>query len=1833
MPAMEVDSVASHVLCRSFENVPEAAIPAMLDCILSSSFLSPVSLFPALLDSFSDLIKNVAMEDGILDSRKKVYVCSFVGALCHFLKKPGSSDSALTSFVCECFVPLLKVIHPQDHEMLNKTADSLFEVVIYTKRWSIIEEMLVPLFLRSIALAMGLIQRKSLANGRSWPTILPGIDHEITNIKHDDQSNPIQMGTFPLSVSCHILTSLLDAALKSNSTTEHPSNVLQNGHYPGQNIAGNLMWHLCNLTVQSLTEVSDNRTLIISSVLPSVFRAFICHHTFNVFLSGQQHVLSRGGFFSRIWECCKTLFSRGSMERRDAYNILSLIQSISLFHEDLHDKTVRDIEDFDMRSEKEFWEQIKFGLVDKESIVRKQSLHILKTALNIKDKNLHSGVSETTTQNENSVSKSIKKRCMWAEKEAKSMGIESTQKAAESLLNNEQRWVAFLLLYETLEEYGTHLVEAAWNHQITLLVQSVPTHAETSKTSDFKVDGELFYWLPILWERGFVHDNPNVRCLIMHSFLEIDWKTHEEFRRALPESFVLGPFLQALNDPSHHKDFGVKGLHTSGTILAATQFLRQYVLHFKKHIIFLCNLAAAAKQIPFGRAGLMCLAECISAAASGSTTYNDNEAQGLQDGLHDMIETISTEKNAMHINGTKLLDLLRFVIESSKQHFNHNYRLRVCRKILDCAATVVCVCAVDIGALLHFVSSLPREFTDHDGCLRAKIQEWLLGCCENCFCVRSCSTEKTLLVKLYNMMTSFSRCLSLDKVYDTCDDEELEALGYESKRWARLLFLVIKEDNHLEHLLMFIQNHAMTLCMEKNQSVRDDLRFFVLLVSLVDELSIMHDRTASSSTRVKDKPDKCLVDEGKMCNSTEAHAIFERFTHCFVKILGKVVSSANTYCSAFWDQSLLHDTSLPPSVKGKLGGPSQRRLSSPATTSVLLAITSLKAVASTTSLCAQFQGRTLLDVAYIFLWKLFFKIVHSSTHASEMGGEICLAALEALVPVLKTVTSSFSPSDLVIVRDEYISFIPKAEEFQFLFDSLVDTFVYYVNRILDSGILARARRSVLMDCKWHCLESLLSVPFHARLNRVHLDACFYSESTIKNIFCDVVESLENAGEGFILPMLRSLRLILDLFASSGTGLVSYSSDTIDAKMVWQLVRSSWILHVSCKKRRVAPIAALLSSVLHTNLFKDIDMHVMGGEEGPLKWIVRNILEEGTKSPRTMRLAALHLTGLWLLNPTTVKYYIKELKLISLYGSVQFDEDFEAELNENHDAKAEVALLAKSCDPELTQEFINTELYARVSIAALFSKLADMADLVGSSNLDENFRAALESGKLFLLELLQSVVHDKDLSKELYKKYSAIHRRKTRAWQMICVLSRFVREDIVQLVSDDLHICLNRNNMPSVRQYLETFAINVYLKFPSLVLEQLVPILRDYDMKSQALSSYVFIAANIILHANKAVQTRHLNELLPPIVPLLTSHHHSLRGFAQLLVHHVLCKLYPSHSSSGSEAQLEKQCFVDLKFYLSNNLDCKRLRASMEGYLDAFDPVTAGTPAGIFTSRLEVHDFECVSNSLMEQVITFLNDVRDDLRSSMAKDAATIKNESLLTDSLFNTSVKCNGTDINKLPKDSSFNFQKKITHNKLESVGADVSSFNYNREGHCSLLELENEDQLLEQLLQSRCLASEKMREGQQSLVIVASLLDRIPNLAGLARTCEVFKAESLAIADINVLQDKQFQLISVTAEKWVPIIEVPVNSLQIYLEKKKRQGFSILGLEQTANSVPLDQFSFPKKTVLVLGREKEGIPVDIIHILDACIEIPQLGVVRSLNVHVSGAIAIWEYTRQQRAQ
>jgi tRNA guanosine-2'-O-methyltransferase len=81
-------------------------------------------------------------------------------------------------------------------------------------------------------------------------------------------------------------------------------------------------------------------------------------------------------------------------------------------------------------------------------------------------------------------------------------------------------------------------------------------------------------------------------------------------------------------------------------------------------------------------------------------------------------------------------------------------------------------------------------------------------------------------------------------------------------------------------------------------------------------------------------------------------------------------------------------------------------------------------------------------------------------------------------------------------------------------------------------------------------------------------------------------------------------------------------------------------------------------------------------------------------------------------------------------------------------------------------------------------------------------------------------------------------------------------------------------------------------------------------------------------------------------------------------------------------------------------------------------------------------------------------------------------------------------------------------------------------------------------------------------------------------------------------------------------------------LTYQKSNGYQIVGIEQTANSKMLHDFKFPTRCVLLLGKEKEGIPQEYYSVLDHCVEIPQFGIIRSLNVHVSGALCLWEYTK-----
>lgn len=69
-------------------------------------------------------------------------------------------------------------------------------------------------------------------------------------------------------------------------------------------------------------------------------------------------------------------------------------------------------------------------------------------------------------------------------------------------------------------------------------------------------------------------------------------------------------------------------------------------------------------------------------------------------------------------------------------------------------------------------------------------------------------------------------------------------------------------------------------------------------------------------------------------------------------------------------------------------------------------------------------------------------------------------------------------------------------------------------------------------------------------------------------------------------------------------------------------------------------------------------------------------------------------------------------------------------------------------------------------------------------------------------------------------------------------------------------------------------------------------------------------------------------------------------------------------------------------------------------------------------------------------------------------------------------------------------------------------------------------------------------QKPRNTVIIVASLIQKPANLGGLCRTCETFNAELLVVDDLKCTADALFLSTSVTASAWMPMKQVPESGL-----------------------------------------------------------------------------------------
>ncbi|KAM4695404.1 putative methyltransferase TARBP1 [Discoglossus pictus] len=547
-------------------------------------------------------------------------------------------------------------------------------------------------------------------------------------------------------------------------------------------------------------------------------------------------------------------------------------------------------------------------------------------------------------------------------------------------------------------------------------------------------------------------------------------------------------------------------------------------------------------------------------------------------------------------------------------------------------------------------------------------------------------------------------------------------------------------------------------------------------------------------------------------------------------------------------------------------------------------------------------------------------------------------------------------------------------------------------------------------------------------------------------------------------------------------------------------------------------------------------------------------------------------------------YIEIITEACVFGTV-----FRRDQRIVQDTHAFIESLGEDCAANVAVKSINKdEHYVRVC-AIKFLCLLD-----GSNSLHKEF-----------LEDLTTQLLDKDLivskSKTRYYGNSLQHRVKNRLWQTLLIIIPKLDQNFLSEIIEKIFQAGFSNNQASVKYLIEWLIIRILHAHPQF----LEKFWNCFCYTEENLKTSICTFLSVLPHFDVVIEkvsqkVPALKKALVTVLQWCFNHNFSVRLYALI----ALKKLW---------AMCKQQCMEE----------CEALSQVIESSLHQVENIQGSGNAKKNWLRIQDHFFFSTFNSLEDYSIETIFHTLPSMSELIEDEWIPSSKFSNYLNITWNSSIPVSN------PRTMTCNL--KSNDWLQQDIGSDLGGMD-NQTGWTDIqkkiIPWKNSipDLDLEIVHQYR---ASKLGKSNGSLIVVASLIDKPTNLGGLCRTSEIFGASALVVDSLQHVNDKQFQYLSVTAEQWLPLVEVKPSQLLEYLQLKKTEGYTIIGVEQTAKSSNLTEYSFPEKSLLLLGNEREGIPANLIHHLDVCVEIPQQGIIRSLNVHVSGAVLIWEYTRQ----
>lgn len=146
-------------------------------------------------------------------------------------------------------------------------------------------------------------------------------------------------------------------------------------------------------------------------------------------------------------------------------------------------------------------------------------------------------------------------------------------------------------------------------------------------------------------------------------------------------------------------------------------------------------------------------------------------------------------------------------------------------------------------------------------------------------------------------------------------------------------------------------------------------------------------------------------------------------------------------------------------------------------------------------------------------------------------------------------------------------------------------------------------------------------------------------------------------------------------------------------------------------------------------------------------------------------------------------------------------------------------------------------------------------------------------------------------------------------------------------------------------------------------------------------------------------------------------------------------------------------------------------------------------------------------------------------------------------------------------------------------------------------------------------------------------LLDNIRslfNVGAIFRTADAAGIDKIILGGITGKPtSEKLKKVALGAEKTIPW-EHHWQSWRV-IEKLKKEGFYIVALEQSKNSISYHKFKPKFPLLLIVGNEIKGVSKNLLKKCNKVIHLPMHGQKESLNVAVATGIAIYEINKYKK--